>query len=137
MAPVPAAPHCLCSFSCGVWAVRCTVAEGKPRLHAIVIAARVYKQTRCGNPDRSAARRCGSDTTWIKAESTWLPQHLSSSRCRAGSRGRKGAGRRQLIFSWGSRWTNWQPHSQFFFPCPLCIIRTANRIHAAATVVSY
>lgn len=24
-----------------------------------------------------------------------------------------------------------------FFPCPLCIIRTANRIHAAATVVSY
>lgn len=65
--------------------------------------------------------RTEASRTFIKGKKVpWPLKGLSlSGSIEQRSSGKKGAGRRRISsFSWGPRWTNWQPCSQLFFPLP-------------------
>lgn len=77
--------------------------------------------------------------TFIKGPKVlWLSKAVSVRQCGAAIKWEKG--NRQaphLIFLLGAQVDKLATLFTAFFPSPLCTVRTANRIHAAATVVSY
>lgn len=125
---------CESSVTPGAWALVCGTFK----------ATHVYRQN-CHEALESRMRnlwqgRMVESETFIKGRK-WLgfqkarlhPAVRSSDQVE----GRKGAGRRSANLSPGGPGGQIGNPVHSFFSSPLCIIRTANRIHAAATVVSY